>query len=171
MERKGQLRLSSVLIPLGITVLSLLPLGGWEAGKRTYHSLTDIGWNNTVSDYHAASVEERVRLDLSICTDGKCILPTSWACGFTTDSLKFDDEEFDSMFEAVDSCFDELVSVAPNATLLDVLRKTCGEHYMVFDPRNSSGAPEKCERVGGLWGVKEPPPLSQRLLLLEAGIQ
>ncbi len=117
----------------------------WIWGGRVL-DLFRLDGNDTVYDYHRASMEQAVSFRLKVCHDGECLTHRDWACGF----VNGDEEKFDA-------CFDAVVDAAKPWVRLDAVRKFCGNRTMTF-LGIVYGNPEKCADAGGQWGVPSSPP-------------
>lgn len=101
---------------------------------------------DSVYDYHRASIDDRVRVDMKICHDGECLTRLDWRCGFDNG----DEEQFQT-------CFDSVVRSAKPWMSLDHVRKYCGNLTMEFVGESYS-TPRRCKDAGGTWGARSPTP-------------
>lgn len=122
-------------------LLVLTPFVGDGLLRRFSLDITD-----TVGDLRKASVTDAVRLRMRLCNNGECLTRRDWACGFDNG----DEEDFDS-------CFEDVLATADPSLPLDTARKYCGNLTMTFVGAIYSDE-ERCQRAGGVWGVKSAPP-------------
>ena len=103
----------------------------WVAkDTEIYLSVAGLSSNNTVYDYHTASLAAQMYFHAHKCDNGVCLPEKDWHCGYdiNTDSREFSD------------CISTELVRAPAWEKLGVLLKRCGKRFeqLTGEPRNAA---------------------------------
>jgi hypothetical protein len=141
----SKLFILAALVVIGVFVLS----GPAHVLDEIDNALFGLESNDTVHSYLNAPSSRRMRFDLGLCRNGRCLPQKAWNCGFTL-----------SNFYSVEQCFDNTVGRVNPLTRVGDVRMSCGLRYAEVDRSPYTRRTlEDCRWFGGTWGVLPQIPL------------